>query len=91
MVKEHRFVFDPSDISSFVYVCSKCHQEVHVPLQGDHRMSRQCGSCGEDLFDSQPSGHFDPNDELLSSLRSVLNLSNTRVKVRFVVPDPDAK
>ena len=37
------------------------------------------------------AGHRDPNDELLSNLRGLLNLSNTRVKVRFVVPDPDAK
>ena len=89
MVKEHRFVFDPSDIVTVIYVCSKCHQEVHVPLQGDYRPSEQCGSCKTRLLNPISGSRLDPNEELLESFRSVLNLSSTKVEIRFVVHDHD--
>ena len=90
MVKEHRYIFDPSDITSVIYACSHCGQQVSVELDGEYRPSRQCGSCGSIVLDSDVADRLDPNEVLLTNLRRVLRLDNPKVKLRFVVPDPDA-
>ena len=89
MVKEHQYIFDVDDIKSLIYVCVQCGQEVVCKLEGEFRPGEHCENCRESLSATNMIQGIDPNYTLLINLRSVLKTSDTRVKIRFVVPDPD--
>ena len=91
MVKEHRYIFDAEDISSLVYACHHCKNEVVVRVNGEGKPGKKCSSCGESImepaFDS-----IDPNITILLNLRTLLMARATsKVQLRFVVPDPNAE
>ena len=89
MVKERRYVFGVEDISSLIYACPHCGQEVECRLTGNYRPGAHCISCGEDLMTASIDEGLDPNDVLLRNLRRVRRIDDPRVRVSFVVPDPD--
>ena len=89
MVRERRYLFDVEDIVSVLYVCTQCQQETAYRVDGEYRAAMQCGSCGADLLMRQVGGALDLHDTLLTTLRQLMRLDSPRVKVRFVVPDPD--
>ena len=93
MVKEHRYVFDVSDIASLLYVCSNCGEEVACKLDGEFQPGR-CSSCDsllfkEDPFHGKDPDYTDPYNMVLSELRRIQKVTNPRVQLRFVVSDPD--
>ena len=93
MVKEHRYVFDVSDIASLLYVCSKCGEEVACKLDGEFQPSK-CSRCETLLFTEAPfqttdSKYTDPNHMVLKELRRIQKATKPQVKLRFVVSDPD--
>ena len=98
MVKEHRYVFDVSDIASLLYVCSNCGEEVACKLDGDFEPSR-CSICKSLLFKEAPfqgtdPKHTDPNHMVLRELRRIQKETKQketkpRVQLRFVLSDPD--
>ena len=89
MVKEHRYVFDVADISSLIFTCQNCGQEVVCKLEGEFSPGDHCVSCSESLSTTNTKNGIDPHHTLLINLRRVLKVSDASVKVKFVVPDPD--
>ena len=89
MVKEHRYVFDVSDIASLLYVCKNCGQEVACKLDGMYQPSQHCSSCREPLNMGDSHQGTDPNYTVLTELRRIQKMTNPGVQLRFVVPDPD--
>ena len=91
MVKEHRYVFDVSDIASLLYVCLMCGEEAACKLDGEFQPIK-CSSCGAPLF-AEDSFHENnpnnPNYTVLRELRRIQKVTNPRVQLRFVVSDPD--
>ena len=98
MVKEHRYVFDVSDIASLLYVCSNCGEEVACKLDGDFEPSR-CSICKSLLFSETPFPakelkHTDPNHMVLRELRRIQKETKQKetkpqVQLRFVVSNSD--
>ena len=86
MVKERRYVFDVGDISSLVFTCQNCKQEVVYPLDSDYKPHNRCQSCGEDLLTPTIVDGIDPNITLLINIRRILKLADPKVRLRFVVP-----
>ena len=89
MVKERRYVFDVQDISSVIYACNNCGQETVCKLDDRYRPPRDCPCCSRPLMPTSQESGLDPNEVLLTNLRSVLRLDNPSVRFRFVVPDID--
>ena len=86
MVKERRYVFDLSDITSLIYTCRHCEQEIVCKLDGEYAPSASCASCGGAL--AAPSKQMiHPARTLLTNLRHLLKRSDSQVRVQFVVPD----
>ena len=93
MVKEHRYVFDVSDIASLLYVCSNCGEEVACKLDGDFEPSR-CSICKSLLFKEAPTQgtdpkYTDPNHMVLKELRRIQKATDPQVQLRFVVSNSD--
>ena len=88
MVKERRYLFDVRDISSIVFACLNCKQEVVCKLDGEYSPGGICVSCGQPLAAPVPGG-INPARTLLTNLRYLLRMSDPTARVQFVVPDTD--
>ena len=88
MVKERRYVFDVSDITSLLYVCSECGQEVACKLENVFQPSENCSSCNA-FLKTEDSSAPDPSYMVLMQLRRIQKVTKPRVQLRFVVSDPD--
>ena len=86
MVKEHRYLFDVSDITGIVYSCLHCKQEVVCRLDSEYTPGDTCVSCGQRLAPVGPNG-INPARTLLTNLRHLLRMQDPTARVQFVVPD----
>ena len=88
MVKERRLIVDLSDITSLIYTCRHCEQEIVCKLDGEYAPGASCANCSQALAAPSKQG-IHPARTLLTNLRHVLKLSDSQVRVQFVMPDQE--
>ena len=86
MTKEHRILFELSDLNNVRIVCRKCGGETLFPVSGERRYPPdRCPHCGESLGIVRA---IDPVGKFIAAMQGlVANESNLKVKLKFEMED----